>query len=210
MAYIRGNFTGNAQESVYMSLKLFILRIQRHLPGATWGKRRALTVTPWWARCRFKSLASWLFAQLFRLRSKKTSKLRVSGLCEENPSPSSHTIWLSLWSICITTYPKEFSLTKIILLEFKCHWRLFLLATANRVYMSMEILQYSDVIITGVSTVCSTVCSGIDQRKYQSSAPLASVRGIHWWPVDSHHKGPVTRKKRFHLMTSSHLSYTYI
>ena len=31
--------------------------------------------------------------------------------------------------------------------------------------------------------------------KYQSSASLAFVRGIHRWPVNSPHKGPVTRKK---------------
>ena len=31
-------------------------------------------------------------------------------------------------------------------------------------------------------------------RKYQSSASLACVRGIHRWPVVSPHKGPVTRK----------------
>ena len=48
--------------------------------------------------------------------------------------------------------------------------------------------------ITGVSIVCSTVCSGVDQRKHQSSASLALVRGIHRWPVDSPHKGPETRK----------------
>ena len=48
--------------------------------------------------------------------------------------------------------------------------------------------------ITGVSSVCSTVCSGADQRKHQSSASLAIVRGIHRWPVDSFHKGSVTRK----------------
>ena len=60
---------------------------------------------------------------------------------------------------------------------------------------------YSDVImspmafqITGVSIVCSTVCSGADQRKHQSSASLTFVRGIHRWPMDSSHKGPVTRK----------------
>ena len=60
---------------------------------------------------------------------------------------------------------------------------------------------YSDVImsamasqIIGVSIVCSIVCSGIDQRKHQSSASLAFVRGIHRWPVASPHKGPVTRK----------------
>ena len=60
---------------------------------------------------------------------------------------------------------------------------------------------YSDVImgamasqITGVSIVFSTVCSGADQRKHQSSALLVFVRGIHRWPVNSPHKGPVTRK----------------
>ena len=31
-------------------------------------------------------------------------------------------------------------------------------------------------------------------RKHQSSASLAFVRGIHRWPVNSPHKGPVTRK----------------
>ena len=60
---------------------------------------------------------------------------------------------------------------------------------------------YNDVImsamasqITGVSIACLTVCSGADQRKHQSSASLAFVRGIHQWPVNSPHKGPVTRK----------------
>ena len=40
----------------------------------------------------------------------------------------------------------------------------------------------------------STVYSGADQRKYPSSASLSVVRGIHQWPVNSPHKGPVTRK----------------
>ena len=31
-------------------------------------------------------------------------------------------------------------------------------------------------------------------RKHQSPAPLVFVRGIHRWPVNSPHKGPVTRK----------------
>ena len=48
--------------------------------------------------------------------------------------------------------------------------------------------------ITNVSIVCSTACSGSDQLRYQSSATLAFMRIIHRWPVDSHHKGPVTRK----------------
>ena len=48
--------------------------------------------------------------------------------------------------------------------------------------------------ITSLTIVYSTVYSGADQRKHQSSASLAFVRGIH--------RGPVTRKM-FHLMTSS-------
>ena len=48
--------------------------------------------------------------------------------------------------------------------------------------------------ITCVTIVYSTVCSGTDQRKHQNSAALAFVRGIHRWPVNSPHKGPVTRK----------------
>ena len=62
-------------------------------------------------------------------------------------------------------------------------------------------LHYSDVImsamasqITSLTIVYSTVYSGADQRKHQSSASLAFVRGIHRWPVNSPHKGPVTWK----------------
>ena len=62
-------------------------------------------------------------------------------------------------------------------------------------------LHYSDVImgamasqITSVTIVCSAVYSGANQRKHQSAASLAFVRGIHRWPVNSPHKGPVTRK----------------
>ena len=48
--------------------------------------------------------------------------------------------------------------------------------------------------ITSLTIVYSTVYSGSNQRKHQSSTSLAFVRGIHRWPVNSPHKGPVTRK----------------
>ena len=48
--------------------------------------------------------------------------------------------------------------------------------------------------ITSLTIVNSTVYSGVDQRKHQSSASLAFVRGIHRWPVNSPHKWPVTQK----------------
>ena len=60
---------------------------------------------------------------------------------------------------------------------------------------------YGDVImgtiasqITSIAIVYSPVYSGADQRKHQSSASLAFVRGIHRGPVNSPHKWPVTRK----------------
>ena len=48
--------------------------------------------------------------------------------------------------------------------------------------------------ITSLTIVYSTVYSGADQRKYQSSASLAFVWGIHRGPVNSPHKWLVTRK----------------
>ena len=62
-------------------------------------------------------------------------------------------------------------------------------------------VHYNDVImstmasqITSLTIVFPKVCSGADQRKHQSSASLAFVRGIHRWPVNSPHKGPVMQK----------------
>ena len=46
--------------------------------------------------------------------------------------------------------------------------------------------------ITSLTIVYSTVYSGTDQRKRQSSESLAFVRGIHRWPVNSPHTWPVT------------------
>ena len=48
--------------------------------------------------------------------------------------------------------------------------------------------------ITSLTIVYSSVYSDADQRKHQSSASLAFVRGIHRGPVNSPHKWPVTRK----------------
>ena len=48
--------------------------------------------------------------------------------------------------------------------------------------------------ITSLTIVYSTVYSCADQGKHQCSASLAFVQGIHRWPVNSPHKGPVTRK----------------
>ena len=64
----------------------------------------------------------------------------------------------------------------------------------------IEIPHYRDVIIgsivsliTSLTSVYSTVHSGADRRKHQSSSSLAFVWGIHRIPVNSPHKWPVTR-----------------
>ena len=56
--------------------------------------------------------------------------------------------------------------------------------------ISRGVSHHSDVIMTdmasqiaGVSSVCSNIYSSTDQRKHQSFAPLASLRGIHRWTV---------------------------
>ena len=57
-----------------------------------------------------------------------------------------------------------------------------------------DILREMASQITSLTIVYSTIHSVANQRKHQSSAPLAFVRGIYWCSVNSRHKGPVTRK----------------
>ena len=68
-------------------------------------------------------------------------------------------------------------------------------------WLIMTQLHYDGVImgamasqITSLTIVYSTVYSGADRRKHQSSASLAFVWGIHRGPVNSPYKWPVTRK----------------
>ena len=76
--------------------------------------------------------------------------------------------------------------------KFTCH-------DVMRALMCKWALQWRNNGLDSVSNhqptiVYSTVYSGSNQRKHQSSSSLAFVRGIHRWPVNSPHKWPVTRK----------------
>ena len=76
---------------------------------------------------------------------------------------------------------------------------------------------YSDIIMgsmasqtTSLKIVYLSVYSG--QRKHLSPAPLAFAHGIHRWPVNSQHKGLITRKMfpfddviMFHALKSDHI-----
>ena len=83
------------------------------------------------------------------------------------------------------------SMTDWYLMQFlQCPW-----------IASYSASHYCDVLmgnkasrITRLPIVSSTIYSSSDQRKHQSSASLAFVWRIHWWPVNSPHKSSVTWK----------------
>ena len=86
-------------------------------------------------------------------------------------------------------------------LEGKTLHTCILFNTFRNIYIWNITNHYIDVMmggmasqITSLTIVYSAVYSGADQRKHQSPASLAFVRGIHRWPVNSQHKWPVTRK----------------
>ena len=87
----------------------------------------------------------------------------------------------SMMHICIT-WP-HWVYTQYIVKEIR--WYHY-----NDVIMGMMVSQ-----ITSLMIVYSTVYSGADQRKHQSSASLAFLWGIQRWPVNSPHKWPVAWKK---------------
>ena len=114
-----------------------------------------------------------------------------------------HNIYVckvSIWNVSCQVHGKQhsFSIYDRIFL-WKCRSIYVWLWTVNISLWPHQMETFSALLLT--------VCSDADQRKHQSSASLAFVRGIHRLPVDSLHKGPVTRKC-FHLMTSSWLSST--
>ena len=83
----------------------------------------------------------------------------------------------------------------------RCQWVSLVLCITDGLVTWFHFAHYSVVImgmmasqIISVSKVYLTVYSGADQRKHQSSASLAFVWEIHWWPVNSPHKWSVTLK----------------
>ena len=95
--------------------------------------------------------------------------------------------------------PREERLSLVLSTTNVSAWRCVLPEICRGV--SLAVTLCSDVIInamasqiTGVSIVYSTVCSGADQRKHQSSPSRAFGREIHRWSVNSPDKGPVTWK----------------
>ena len=123
--------------------------------------------------------------------------------------------WYQLWDVT-ATHSCAYHAAKITslnlnnncfcLFPLKCViWRILIYDSCVTMIIQYQVqtlrYHYGDVImdamapqITSLTIVYSTVYSGADQRKHQGSASLGFVRGIHRWPVNSPHKGPVTRK----------------
>ena len=106
------------------------------------------------------------------------------------------SVWVEVYWFLMMSFPKRPPGGHSRLFCFRTiliwHW----ISTPN-----CRSIHYNDVImstlasqITSLTIVYSTVYSGADQRKHQSSASLAFVWIIHREPVNSPHKGPVTRK----------------
>ena len=87
-----------------------------------------------------------------------------------------HIIWKKS---CIGSSPEALKLGRM-------SWKIRLWRTVTSFTEQWRHHKCDGVSNHRVSVIFSTVCSGADQRKYQSSASLAIVRGIH--------RGPVTRK----------------
>ena len=132
------------------------------------------------------------------------------------------SIWLKVDIFLIVTYQVNVQYVKLIwplyfmfawysfftdILILKTNWlswipqSLFVIMTSHIASHNADAFHYGDVImgamtsqITSLTIVYSTVYSGADQRKHPSSASLAIVRGIHWGPMNSPHKWPVTPK----------------
>ena len=116
-------------------------------------------------------------------------------------------MWLSKLRVFIKIFPFETWDVTVVGIEYMHVLRVHYECSIGNLSPLRDCLfrHHSDVImsaiasqITGVSIVCKTVFfSGADQRKYQWSASLAFLMGIHRWPVNSPHKGPCSNVAMF-------------
>ena len=133
------------------------------------GRWIKLTHWPWWPRCHFKM-------QFAVLRANYHASV----------------VWN--WYKWVTSVSAE-SIGHLCNASLQC-------ITMNDAFFPKQgPHHYGDVImdaiasqITSLTIVYSIVYSDVDQRKHQSPASLAFVRGIHRRPGNSPHKWPVTRK----------------
>ena len=127
--------------------------------------------------------------------SVKSSNIHVRAISQGMPQPSSIKIYLKMWCL---KFHSNFPVANELMKWAPGQPWFYILSLAS---LGLKILHYNDVImsmmasqITSLRVVYSTVYSGADQGKHQSSASLAFARGIYRRPVNSLHKGLVMRK----------------
>ena len=91
----------------------------------------------------------------------------------------------------VTSFPCGFLIKLSFFIEMSLNFCQLMSVSVHYIDVTMSVMASQ---ITSLTIVCSSVYSGAYQRKHQSSASPAFVWGIHRWPVNSPHKGPVTRK----------------
>ena len=137
--------------------------------------------------------------------------------CSRNVHMCAHfcykIVHCGIWDRCIAEFEQHVNWCKfsnkytemghLRLFNVKTAWNLYIIKIWNILSKCqfLSLPHYNDVImspivsqITSLAIVYSTVYSVADQRRHQSSAPQAFVTVIHRGPVNSPHKGPVTRK----------------
>ena len=144
----------------------------------TWTLWGNSIVKEWFSQKVMQSFDVFYIARLHR---------RVTSFWCAIAVPDSVFRWLSYCRSMI--FPIKIMNTNIT--HYRQHWNC-------AVDMSLEYigvtLQWRHNERDGVSNHRRLQGSGADERKHQSFATLAFVRGIHRWPGNSPHKRPVTRK----------------
>ena len=185
LEYMR-KITINTRNSVGLQL------LWPHIPLTHWDRDKMADIF----QTTFSNAFSWKNLVEFRLKFNWTNWCQPSIGLDNGLAPYRRwsIIWtnngLDFWRIDASLGLDELSTTSQLILvqifipispyywplvshQYWSRWRHMMSAMASQ--------------ITSLTMVNSTVYSGADQRKHQSSASLAFVRGIHRWPVNSPH-----------------------
>ena len=164
------------------------LRVAPGMPGT-------VTTVPW---CMSASLTSGFRWSGWRGKTSPASQFCVSG---KRP----------IWAHQTGGSPRNALFSHYFAIHFHSHWICPWWYEINaKELMPSRRPHYNDVImntmashITSLTIIYSTGYSGADERKHQSSASLAFVRGIHRWPRWIACTNDQWHGFFFHLMTSS-------
>ena len=132
----------------------------------------------------------------------KPCKRRLSRSCEMKVFAQSLRRFTCAWAFFCKCYVWEMGKSSgRQYLKSRCSLDAFITISLTpwftQYVLAKPFYHYNDVIMGAMAsqiTSLTIVYSAVYLGENQSSASLAFVRGIHRWPVNSPHKGPVTRK----------------